>query len=114
LVEACVEVTGRCAVPVWVDEEVLRRAGVAEWDGLPGWIPSGSDAAGMHDSDVSAAVAAGLKCRPIETTVSDTWDWLQTVPAAARGRVRPGLPRRGLSAEQEQAIWWLTSAAPAT
>jgi nucleoside-diphosphate-sugar epimerase len=107
LIEACLEVTGRHAVPVWVSEDVLQRAGVAEWDGLPGWIPGGSEAAGMHDCDVSAAQAAGLRCRPIETTVADTWDWLQTLPAASRGLVRAGLPRRGLSAEQEQAIWWL-------
>ena len=32
----------------------------------------------MHDCDVSAAVAAGLACRPIEETVADTWAWMQS------------------------------------
>jgi 2'-hydroxyisoflavone reductase len=108
LIDACIDVTGQRAQPVWVAEEVLRRAGVAEWDDLPGWIPTGSDAAGMHDCDVAAAVAAGLVCRPIESTVADTWAWMQTLPATARRPIRAGLPSRGLSAEQEQAIWWLS------
>jgi 2'-hydroxyisoflavone reductase len=109
LVEACVAVTGGKAVPVWVTEQVLERAGVALWDDLPGWIPTGSEAAGMHDCDVSAAVAAGLSCRPIEETVADTWAWMQTLAPKARRPLRSGLPRRGLSAEQEQAIWWLST-----
>lgn len=109
LIEACVEVTGRRARPVWVAEALLERAGVAEWDGLPGWIPAGSEAAGMHDCDVSAAVANGLSCRPIEETVADTWRWLQTLPTRGRRPLRDGLPARGLTAEQEQAIWWLNS-----
>ena len=107
VVEACVEVTGRRADPVWVSEAVLARAGVGEWDDLPGWIPEDSEAAGMHDCDVSAAVAQGLICRPIETTVADTWEWMQTLPPKARRPLRAGLPHRGLTAEQEQAIWWL-------
>jgi len=107
LVEACAEVTGAGAEPVWVPERVLRRAGVAEWDDLPGWIPEDSEGAGMHDCDVSAALAHGLTWRPLEQTVADTWAWMQTLPPRARRPLRPGLPRRGLSAEQEQAIWWL-------
>lgn len=110
LVEACVAVTGSAATPVWVSADVLRRCGVAEWDGLPGWIAPDSEGIGMHDCDVSAAVAAGLSCRPIEQTIADTWAWMQTLPPRARRPLRPGQPRRGLTAEQEQAIWWLVSA----
>jgi nucleoside-diphosphate-sugar epimerase len=108
LVDACVSVTGDVAEPRWVPVERLSRAGVAAWDDLPGWIPPGDEAAGMHDCDVSAAVAAGLTCRPIEETVADTWAWQHTLPPRSRRPIRPGLPKRGLSAEQEQAIWWLT------
>lgn len=107
IVEACVEVTGRRTTPVWVSDAILRRAGIEAWDDLPGWIPAGDEAAGMHDCDVSAAVAAGLTCRPIEATITDTWEWMQTLPPKARRPLRAGLPKRGLSAEQEQAIWWL-------
>jgi hypothetical protein len=63
----------------------------------------------MHDGDVSAALAAGLTCRPVEETVADTWTWMLTLPSRERRPTRAGLPRRGLSAEQEQAVWWLTS-----
>jgi 2'-hydroxyisoflavone reductase len=108
-VEACVDVTGGRARLVWVPEEVLARAGVAEWDDLPGWIPTASEAAGMHDCDVTAAVAAGLTCRPFEATVADTWAWMQTLPPRSRRPLRAGLPARGLSAEQEQAVWWLAA-----
>jgi 2'-hydroxyisoflavone reductase len=108
LVDACIEVTGAAAQPVWVAVGVLDRAGVREWDDLPGWIPPGSESAGMHDCDVSAAVASGLTCRPIEATVADTWEWMQTLPVRSRRPIRAGLPSRGLSAEQEQAIWWLS------
>jgi nucleoside-diphosphate-sugar epimerase len=106
-VEACVAATGSVATPVWVRVEVLRRCAVGEWDDLPGWIPPDSDGAGMHDCDVSAALAEGLACRPIEQTVADTWAWMQTLPRRQRRPVRSGQPRRGLTAEQEQAIWWL-------
>jgi 2'-hydroxyisoflavone reductase len=109
LLAACVAATGDRATPRWVQPEVLVRAGVAEWDDLPGWIAPGSDAAGMHDSDVSAAVAAGLASRSIEETVADTWAWMTTLPARQRGAVKPGVTRPGLTAEQEQSIWWLTS-----
>lgn len=107
LVESCVTVTGSLATLVWVRPEILRRCGVGEWDDLPGWIPPGGEGAGLHDCDVSAAVAAGLSCRPIEATVADTWTWMQTLPVKQRRPLRPGQPRRGLTAEQEQAIWWL-------
>jgi nucleoside-diphosphate-sugar epimerase len=107
LVAACVTVTGGVATPTWVGEEVLRRCGVREWDDLPGWIPPGSEGAGMHDCDVTAAIGAGLACRSIEETVADTWAWMQTLPPRSRRPLRQAQPRRGLTAEQEQAIWWL-------
>jgi 2'-hydroxyisoflavone reductase len=107
LVEACVSVTAGRAQLQWLAPELLERAGVRSWDDLPGWVPPGDEAAGMHDCDVSAAVAVGLTCRPVEETVADTWEWMQTPPPKARRPIRAGLPSRGLTAEQEQAIWWL-------
>ncbi len=107
LLDACLAVTGSGGDLVWIGAEVLRRAGVSEWDDLPGWMAPDGEGAGMHDCDVSAAVAAGLDCRAIEQTVADTWEWLREVPPSRRPPRRGGIPRRGLSAEQEQAIWWL-------
>jgi 2'-hydroxyisoflavone reductase len=110
LLEACVAATGRRASLAWVPPALLERAGVGSWDDLPGWIPPGDEGIGLHDCDVSAAVAAGLSCRPIEQTVADTWEWMQTLPPRARRPLRTGSPARGLSAEKEQAIWWLANA----
>lgn len=110
LLEACVETTGNRADLAWVSPKLLERAGVGSWDDLPGWMPPDGEGIGMHNCDVSAAVAAGLSCRPVEETVADTWTWMQTLPPRRRRPTRAGLPSRGLSAEQEQSIWWLLSA----
>ena len=91
-----------------VEPELLARARITEWEGLPGWTAPGGEAAAMHDCDVSRALAAGLACRPVEQTVADTWEWLREIPAHLRPPIRPGsFGRRGLSAEQEQMVWWL-------
>ena len=41
---------------------------------LPLWLAD-EDAVGVHQADVSRAVAAGLQFRPIEETIRDTADW---------------------------------------
>jgi 2'-hydroxyisoflavone reductase len=107
LLEACADATGNRARLVWVSPRLLERAGVGSWDDLPGWMPPDSEGVGMHDCDVSAAVATGLTCRPVEETVAYTWTWMRTLPPRLRRPTRAGLPRRGLTAEQEQAVWWL-------
>jgi nucleoside-diphosphate-sugar epimerase len=108
LVDACVASTGSVATPRWVSPQLLARANVESWDHLPGWIPPGDEGMGMHDCDVSAGVAAGLSCRPIEETVAATWAWMESLPPRRRRPTKPGQPRRGLTAEQEQSIWWLS------
>lgn len=107
LLTTCIEATGSRSQLVWVDPEVLNRAGIGEWDDLPGWAAPTGEIAALHDCDVTAAIAAGLSCRTIEETVTDTWAWLREVPAARRPPRRVDLPRRGLTAEHEQAVWWL-------
>jgi 2'-hydroxyisoflavone reductase len=112
LVEACAAATDSRVQLRWVPAALLARAGIEPWNDLPGWSPPNSEAAALHDGDVSAALAAGLACRPIEATVADTWAWLQTLPPNARRPPQTGLSRRGLTAEQEQSIWWLTAGEP--
>jgi hypothetical protein len=55
----------------------------------------------MHDGDVSAAYAAGLRCRPVAETVADTWDWLQT---EGWPPPRPDRPPNGLDRAREEAV----------
>ncbi|MGH3447998.1 MAG: hypothetical protein ACRDP4_10290 [Nocardioidaceae bacterium] len=59
LLASCVEVTGSDAELVWTSPETIEAAGVAAWTQLPIWVPPTGELAGLHDSDVSAAAAAG-------------------------------------------------------
>jgi 2'-hydroxyisoflavone reductase len=52
----------------WVSDEFLVEQGVGPWMELPLWLP-GTEYAGMHEADVSRAVAAGLRFRPLAETL---------------------------------------------
>jgi 2'-hydroxyisoflavone reductase len=93
LLETCVKVIGGDAELRWVDAERILAAGVAPWTQLPLWLV-GEDHAFMHGGDVSKAVAEGLRCRPVEETVADTWAWLRSIGGEAP--MRPDRPRVGL------------------
>ena len=87
---ACVAAAGgRAARPVWVDEAFLLERGVEPWSELPLWTP-GEDMAGFQRSDVSRALAAGLRIRPIAETTADTLRWAQE----ARPDPGPAMTRR--------------------
>ncbi len=47
------------------------------WSELPLWIPPDHPFTGMHAIGVEKAYAAGLRCRPFEETVNDTWAWMR-------------------------------------
>ncbi|MDT0344103.1 NAD-dependent epimerase/dehydratase family protein [Streptomyces litchfieldiae] len=99
LLDLCVHVTGSAAELRWLDPEAVEAAGVAPWTELPLWTPPGEFHDALHGSDVSKALAAGLRCRPAAETVADTWAWL-----AGRDGVLPDRPPRaalGLDAEAE-------------
>ncbi len=55
----------------WVTDEFLVSQEVGEWMELPLWIADPAFA-GMHRADVSRAVAAGLRTRPVVETMRDT------------------------------------------
>lgn len=92
LLGACVQTTGSDAELRWTATEKILAAGVQPWVDLPIWLAPGEDHEGMHQGDVSNAVAAGLRIRPLHETVADTWNWLQSVGGAAPQRAdRPPL-----------------------
>ncbi|MGW5401203.1 NAD-dependent epimerase/dehydratase family protein [Streptomyces sp. NPDC003952] len=102
LLEACAQVTGGVAELRWTDPARIEEVGVQPWTELPAWMPEGEMHDHMYRADVTKALAAGLKCRPVEETVADTWAWLREL-----GRVapqRPDRPAPGMSAEQEAAL----------
>ncbi|MER6343715.1 NAD-dependent epimerase/dehydratase family protein [Streptomyces sp. NPDC001595] len=103
LLEACVRVTGGAAELRWTEPEVILEAGVEPWTQLPVWVPPGSDLHdALHGADVSRAVAAGLRCRPVEETVADTWSWLRSLGQVAPQR--PDRPHKGLDPETEAKV----------
>lgn len=101
--DACARVTGSAAELRWTEPEVILDAGIEPWVQLPVWVPPGSD---MHDAvygaDVSRALATGLRCRPVEETVADTWDWLCAIGGVAPQRT--DRTRKGLDPEVEAKV----------
>ena len=57
----------------WVPDEFLEAHEVGPWMELPLWLPDG-EYGGMHRTDVSRAVAAGLRFRPVRETLQGAAD----------------------------------------
>jgi 2'-hydroxyisoflavone reductase len=83
LLEIGNEVTGNRAQLRWTDPAVIKAAGIEPWTQLPIWFPPGPDHDFLHRADVSKAVGAGLRCRPVYDTVADTWQWMRSLPGDA-------------------------------
>ncbi|WP_144123893.1 NAD-dependent epimerase/dehydratase family protein [Catellatospora sichuanensis] len=96
LLSACAEATVSGARLRWVPTAAVTAAGVQPWSELPIWVPAGSAVRGLHETDAERAHAAGLRCRPVEQTVADTWAWLASTPGP--------LPADGLGAEREATL----------
>lgn len=88
------DTVGRNANLVPVDVEFLEKHGVKGWTELP--LLQGESDAHMR-VDVSKAVDAGLKFRPLEETAKDTLDF-----ALSRGEDHPW--RNGLPADKEERV----------
>ncbi|MCL6732612.1 NAD-dependent epimerase/dehydratase family protein [Streptomyces neyagawaensis] len=103
LLDACVRVTGGPADLRWTPAEAVLGAGIEPWTQLPVWVPEGSDLHGaLHQRDVSRAVREGLRCRGVEETVRDTWEWLLSLDGVAPQR--PDRPVVGLDPEVEAKV----------
>jgi 2'-hydroxyisoflavone reductase len=99
LMAACARATGADAAFTYVDDEWLDRQGVEEWTEVPLWGPRAT-MPGTFRHDTSRAEAAGLRWRPLDATVADTWAWQQSVP----GGWRPTAATPGLSAAREREL----------
>jgi 2'-hydroxyisoflavone reductase len=75
----------------WVPEDFLAAHWKADELDLPPWSPLQGDSAAASLTSVKAALAAGLRSRPLEETVRDTLAWFQTLPAERQAKLRAGL-----------------------
>ncbi|MEU1848832.1 NAD-dependent epimerase/dehydratase family protein [Streptomyces sp. NPDC019990] len=101
--DACARVTGGAAELRWTEPEVILDAGIEPWVQLPVWVPPGSDGHdALYGADVSRALATGLRCRPVEETVADTWNWLCAIGGDAPQRT--DRTRKGLDPEVEAKV----------
>jgi nucleoside-diphosphate-sugar epimerase len=100
---AAVVATGSDAHLHWIADDVLEAHGVEPWDELPLWIPEATGA-GTWAVGTERAQAAGLRCRPVEETVADTWAWLRDGGEASLSPWRADYRPRGLTAEREREL----------
>jgi 2'-hydroxyisoflavone reductase len=94
----------------WVDEAFLLQEGVAAWSQLPLWLPeeAAPHLKGFMFINCQKALDAGLRYRPLSSTVADTLNWYRA--ERANSPLAAGLDR-----EREQAVlrkWHAGSAVP--
>lgn len=104
LLEGCTVATQSEAEVVWVDEDFLLEHRVEPWSDLPLWLAPDANPreASFLAVDVSKAVRAGLRFRPLAQSVEETLSGARTAAAA------------GLSPEREAellAAWTAYAAA---
>ena len=81
----------------WVSPEFLEANEVQGWTQLPVWVRAIDDGAGFHLASADAAIAAGLRYRPLAHTAADTVAWYEEEKGAD---YRFGA-RAGLTPERE-------------
>jgi len=81
LLEVSKQVSGSDANFKWAGVEFLNQNKVEAWSDMPAWIPDDEEGLGFSRIDISKAVKAGLKFRPLEDTVRDTLEWAKTRPS---------------------------------
>ena len=93
---------------VWVDEQFLLDQGIGPWMELPLWVPR--EAAAFLQMSVAAAVAAGLRFRPVEETARDTLAWAREVGAGLVAETTYGNAGLDPAREAELLAAWLKRA----
>jgi 2'-hydroxyisoflavone reductase len=102
LLESCRTVAGLADTRLtWVEPAAIKAAGIEAWSELPIWLPPDSPSIAMHAANSERARGAGLRCRPVEETVRDTWDWLSALEGPVP--LRADLDPTGLDSAREAA-----------
>jgi 2'-hydroxyisoflavone reductase len=110
LLETCRAVAANDARLVWVADDFLLEREVGEWMELPLWLVEEQN---ILEADVSRALAAGLRFRPLEETVRDTLAWARAQRETA-GPFASGMAtgKAGMEPERERELLaaWATAA----
>lgn len=93
--DACKKTINSDVTYTWVTPDFLAQHNVVPFQELPLWVPV--SLSGLITIDCTKAFAAGLTCRPVETTIADTLAWFNTLPSDHQLRA-------GLTPEREQAL----------
>lgn len=97
MLETCKQTSGSGAKFKWASVEFLDQHKVEAWSDMPVWVPDNEENAGFSRVDVSKAINAGLKFRPLAETVRDTLAWANTRPPDHQWRA-------GLRSEREKQL----------
>jgi len=85
VLQACVDVSKSDAKLAWVPTEWLTTNGMGGEDSFPIWLPPVGETAGFHRWKTERSEKAGLKWRPVATTVEGILAWF---PGEVERRVR--------------------------
>jgi 2'-hydroxyisoflavone reductase len=90
LLEAIRDETRSDARLTWMDERSLVESGVEAWSDLPLWLApeTNPESASFLAVDISKALAAGLRFRPLGETIRDTLEHAETSPGAGLDAAR--------------------------
>ena len=97
LLDVSKQLTGSDATVKWASVEFLNQQNVQAWSDMPTWIPDDEDGIGFSRVDVSKAINAGLKFRPLEETIRDTLAWEQTRPTDHEWTIRISFRRHSVT-----------------
>ena len=89
--DTCKSVSKSDAKFTWVDAKFLEKEKVEPWSDMPAWSPPEGDDAAFGRVSAAKAKAAGLKYRPLDTTVRDTLAWFKTEPAEHQSKLKSGI-----------------------
>jgi 2'-hydroxyisoflavone reductase len=71
--KTCKKVTSSNVDFTWLDDAFLAEQKVEPFTEMPLWVPG--EYTNLHRMNIRPALSTGLRFRPLEATIADTWEW---------------------------------------